>query len=207
MKFAVVGGGIAGLSAAWELAGAGGTEVTVYEPGHLGGKLLTTTFLGRPVDEGADSLITRVPEGIALCQELGLGQEMGAPGAKRAMLFARGKVRPFPDGLILGAPARLLPLVRSRILSFGGIARAALDLVLPRSDVEGDLPVWDLIASRFRARGRRTPRRPAPRQHPRGLDEKTERRSHRTPDPCCWPCQPEPPARSAGDGPLAANGH
>ncbi len=149
MKFAVVGGGIAGLSAAWDLAGAGGTEVTVFEPGHLGGKLLTTMFLGRPVDEGADSLITRVPEGVALCQELGLGEEMGAPEAKRAMLFAGGKVRPFPDGLILGAPARLLPLARSRILSFGGIGRASLDLALPRHDVEGDVTVWDLIASRF----------------------------------------------------------
>jgi oxygen-dependent protoporphyrinogen oxidase len=149
VKCAVVGGGIAGLSAAWELASAGGAEVTVYEPGHLGGKLLTTAFLGRPVDEGPDSLITRVPEGTALCQELGLWEEMGAPEAKRAMLFARGKLRPFPDGLILGAPARLLPLARSRILSVGGMARASLDLVLPRSDFEGDTTVWALIASRF----------------------------------------------------------
>jgi protoporphyrinogen/coproporphyrinogen III oxidase len=149
VKFAVVGGGIAGLSAAWELAGADGADVTVYEPGHLGGKLLTTMFLGRPVDEGPDSFITRVPEGAALAEELGLGEEMVAPQAKRAMLFARGKLRPFPDGLILGAPARLLPLARSRALSFAGMARASLDLVLPRSDVEGDVTVWDLIASRF----------------------------------------------------------
>jgi oxygen-dependent protoporphyrinogen oxidase len=149
VKCAVVGGGIAGLSAAWELSSAGGAEVTVYEPGHLGGKLLTTAFLGRPVDDGPDSLITRVPEGTALCQELGLWEEMVAPEAKRAMLFARGKLRPFPDGLILGAPARLLPLARSRILSVGGMARASLDLVLPRSGPEGDTTVWALIASRF----------------------------------------------------------
>ena len=70
MKFAVVGGGIAGLSAAWELAGAGGDgiDVTVYEPGRLGGKLRTSDFLGRPVDEGPDAILTRVPEGLALCQ-------------------------------------------------------------------------------------------------------------------------------------------
>jgi oxygen-dependent protoporphyrinogen oxidase len=86
---------------------------------------------------------------LALFQELGLGEDLGAPEAKRATLFARGKLRSFPDGLILGAPARLLPLARSRILSVGGMARASLDLVLPRSDFEGDTTVWALIASRF----------------------------------------------------------
>lgn len=149
MKFAVVGGGIAGLSAALELAGAGGAEVTVYEPGHPGGKVLTTNFLGRPVDEGADSLITRAPEGLALCQELGLGGEIRAPEVSRALLFSSGKLRPFPDGLVLGAPARLLPLARSGILSAGGTGRAWLDLVLPRKDIEADMSVWDLVASRF----------------------------------------------------------
>jgi oxygen-dependent protoporphyrinogen oxidase len=149
VKFAVVGGGIAGLSAAWELAGVNGAEVTVYEPGHPGGKLLTTKFLGKPVDEGPDSLITRVPEGLSLCYELGLGEEMGAPKASRAMLFSAGKLRAFPDGLILGAPARLLPLARSGILSVRGMGRASLDLVLPRSDVVGDASVWSVVASRF----------------------------------------------------------
>jgi oxygen-dependent protoporphyrinogen oxidase len=149
VKFAVVGGGIAGLSAAWELAGVNGAEVTVYEPGHSGGKLLTTKFLGKPVDEGPDSLITRVPEGLALCYELGLGEEMGAPKASRAMLFSAGKLRAFPDGLILGAPARLLPLARSGILSVRGMGRASLDLVLPRSGGVGDASVWSVVASRF----------------------------------------------------------
>jgi protoporphyrinogen/coproporphyrinogen III oxidase len=152
MRFAVVGGGIAGLSAAWELAGAAGdrTDVTLYEPGHLGGKLRTTEFLGRPVDEGPDSLLTRVPEGLALCTELGLGAELQGTMANRALLFSDGKLRPLPGGLVLGAPARLLPLSRSRILSVGGIGRASLDRVLPRRRLEGDdVSVWDLVASRL----------------------------------------------------------
>jgi protoporphyrinogen/coproporphyrinogen III oxidase len=153
MRFAVVGGGVAGLSAAWELARGGpdtaGAEVTVYEPGHLGGKVLTTTFLGRAVDEGPDSLITRVPDGLALCRELGLEEELVAPAASRAVLFSGGKLRPLPEGLVLGAPARLLPLARSRILSPAGMARASLDAVLPRSTLEGDVSVFDLLAARL----------------------------------------------------------
>ena len=69
--------------------------MTVYEPGHLGGKFLTTMFLGRPVDEGPDSLITRVPDGIALSQELGLGEKMVAPGP-RGRCCTRGEVAAVP---------------------------------------------------------------------------------------------------------------
>ena len=87
-----------------------------------------------------------------------------------------------------------------------GSARASLDLVLPRSDVEGDVTVWDLIASRFGPEVAERLVEPLLGSIHAGLDEKTERSGHRTPDPGCWPCQPEPPARSAGDGPLAAKG-
>ena len=67
-KVAVVGGGIAGLAAAWELCGR--ADVTVFEPGRLGGKLRTEEFLGHPVDTGPDAFIARVPEGLELCLSL-----------------------------------------------------------------------------------------------------------------------------------------
>ncbi|HXW80199.1 MAG TPA: protoporphyrinogen oxidase [Acidimicrobiales bacterium] len=160
MKFAVVGGGIAGLAAAWEMIGprpsSGGRteevpdlEVTVFEPAHLGGKLRTTSFLGRQVDEAPDSLITRVPDGVVLCQELGLEDELVGSAANRAVLFSQGKLQPLPEGLVLGVPSRLLPLVRSRILSPAGVARAALDAVLPTSSRGTDASVFSLVASRF----------------------------------------------------------
>jgi protoporphyrinogen/coproporphyrinogen III oxidase len=151
VKFAVIGGGIAGLSAAWELAAATGdrAEITLYEPGRLGGKLRTTQFLGRPVDEGPDSLLTRVPDGLALCSELGLDVSLEATGANRALLFSGGELRPLPDGLVMGAPARLVPLVRSGILSAGGMAQASFDLVRPRSRRERDVSVYNLVESRL----------------------------------------------------------
>lgn len=149
MRIAVVGGGVAGLSAAWELSRTSHHEVTVYEPGHLGGKLRTTEFLGRPVDEGPDAMLTRVPEALALCSEVGLDEELVGARANKALLFSGGKLQPLPEGLVLGAPARVLPLARSRILSAVGMARAGLDLVLPRTRLGADVSVWDLVASRL----------------------------------------------------------
>src|SRR4029434_915253 len=70
---AVVGGGIAGVAAAWELSAAPDVDVVVHEASdRFGGKVRTTTFAGRPVDEGADDIILRVPWALALDRDLGL---------------------------------------------------------------------------------------------------------------------------------------
>ncbi len=135
---AVVGGGIAGLAAAWELVGSGsgsapgGAEVLVLEAGPaLGGRIGTADFCGRPVDLGADAFITRRPEALELCQQLGLEDELAAPATSRAYVLAGGRLRALPAGLVLGVPTRLGPLARSGILSPAGVGRAALDLVTP----------------------------------------------------------------------------
>jgi oxygen-dependent protoporphyrinogen oxidase len=147
---AVVGGGIAGLAAAWELtAGDDQTEVTVVEPGRLGGNIRTEDFCGHPVDAGADAFLARVPDGIRLAQEIGIGDELVAPAAARPLLWIGGRVHPLPPGLVLGAPGRLGPLVRSRILSPAGVARAGLDLILPASPHNGDVAVATLVGRRF----------------------------------------------------------
>jgi oxygen-dependent protoporphyrinogen oxidase len=146
----VVGGGIAGLAAAWALSGRSEVEaVTVYEPGPLGGKVRTTAFAGLPVDEGPDAMITRTPDGLRLCQELGLGDDLVSPAAGRTLLWVDGRLSELPEGLVLGVPRQLGPLIRSGLLSPRAMARAGLDLVLPRSDVGGDLALWDLVAARF----------------------------------------------------------
>jgi len=150
VRVAVVGGGIAGLAAAWELV-ARGAEVTVLERAHLGGRIRTVPFRGHPVDTGADAFLGRVPDAIRLATELGMESELVAPAAGRALLWLGGRLRPLPAGLVLGAPGRLWPLLSSRILSPAGVARAGLDLVLPASDwpAGADLSVAAVIGRRF----------------------------------------------------------
>jgi protoporphyrinogen/coproporphyrinogen III oxidase len=146
LRVAVVGGGIAGLAAAWELRAH--ARLTVFEPAALGGRIHTGLFEGRPVDCGPDAFITRVPYALELCEELGV-EDLVAPQEGRTLLWWQGRLRTLPDGLVLGAPKHLLPLATSGLLSPLGLIRAAADLVLPRTPVDGDVSVRDLIAHRF----------------------------------------------------------
>ena len=88
---------------------------------------------------------------MQLCRELGIGDELVAPAAGRSMLWWQGRLRPLPEGLVLGVPRQLAPLIGSRILSPLGVLRAGLDLVLPRGRPAAALTVWELIAGRFGA--------------------------------------------------------
>ncbi|HET7486447.1 MAG TPA: protoporphyrinogen oxidase [Acidimicrobiales bacterium] len=149
---AVVGGGIAGLAAAWELLGAG-ADVTVLEAGdRLGGRIRTGDVAGRPVDLGPDALLARVPDALALCAELGLEDELVHPAAEGAAIWSGGRLRPLPPGLVLGAPAgagELVALVRNGLVSPAGAARAALDLVRPATRWPTDPTVGEVVGGRL----------------------------------------------------------
>ena len=141
-RVVVVGGGITGLTAAYRLlhpadAGTAVPRVVLIDSTErLGGKILSTPFEGRPVDEGADAFLLRVPWAIELCDELGISAERISPavgGASVAHLGTHGpQLTPLPDGLVGGVPTRLGPLVRSPLLGLAGTLRAAADYVLPR---------------------------------------------------------------------------
>jgi oxygen-dependent protoporphyrinogen oxidase len=146
---AIVGAGIAGLAAAWELRHE--ADLTLFEPDRVGGCILTTPFEGHLVDEGPDAFITRAPEALELCRQAGIESELVAPAAGRALVWVGGRLRPIPDGLVLGVPRQLGALMRSKILSPAGMLRAAGDLVLPRGRPPATLTVRELVVSRFGA--------------------------------------------------------
>jgi protoporphyrinogen/coproporphyrinogen III oxidase len=150
---AVVGGGIAGLAAAWELArGTPACDVTLLEGSdRLGGKISTGPFAGVELDGGPDSFLARVPAAAELAREAGLGDELVAPGTGHAWVWTRGELRRLPTGLVLGVPTDLIALARSRVLAPGAAPRAALDLVLPGAPVgpDEDVAVGALVGRRM----------------------------------------------------------
>jgi oxygen-dependent protoporphyrinogen oxidase len=155
---AVVGGGIAGLAAAWELVrgdvGRGlGAEVHLLESeGRFGGALRAAEFAGRSVDLAADAFVARRPEATDLCAELGLTPELVPVGAAGAAVWARGRLRPLPEGLNLGVPTRWWPLARSGILDPVEALSVAKDLVRPHfatRGVIGDRAVGAVVEARL----------------------------------------------------------
>lgn len=149
MRVAIIGGGITGLAAAWELKH--DAKLTVFDPGPLGGGIRTTPFQGRQIDEGPDAFLTRVPDAVELCREVGVADELVAPSAGRAAIWWGERLCPLPEGLVLGVPSRLASVARSGVLSPVGMARAALDLAMPRRRRPVGLTVRQLVADRLGA--------------------------------------------------------
>ncbi len=151
MRVVVVGGGISGLAAAWELRRLRpDADVVVLEAStRIGGKVAVSEVGGIAVDEGADSMLTRLPDGLALARAVGLADELVAPASGSASIWSRGRLRPLPAGTVLGIPADLAALARSKVLSGRGLARVPLDLLLPGAPVHDDVSVGRLVRRRF----------------------------------------------------------
>ncbi len=143
MRVVVVGAGVAGLTAARDLTAAGHEVVVVEGADRIGGKLRRLPVAGVVVDVGAEAMLNRRPEGVALARSLGL--DIVHPTAAASRVWSRGELRPLPRTL-MGAPLDLDDLAASGILSPEGLARARDERVLP---IEGDVAVGDLVAQRY----------------------------------------------------------
>lgn len=151
MRVAVVGGGIAGLTAAYDLAGSG-VDVTLYDAGdRVGGKLRTEPFAGTMLDTAPDAFLARRPEAVELCEELGLTPELTTPARRNSYVWSRGRLRPVPLGQVLGVPTDFAALGASGIVSRRGACRAALEPWLPGKPLDGDVAVGRWIRRRYGA--------------------------------------------------------
>jgi len=153
----VVGGGVSGLAAAWELSG--GAEgpndttprVEVIEASEsFGGSLKTTTFAGRTIDLGADGFLARRPEAVTLVDELGLRGQLEAINASGAWLWSRGALHELPTGLVLGVPTDLKALTSFKGISWRGRLAARRDVLLPaRLQLRDDATIGEIVRTKL----------------------------------------------------------
>ncbi|WP_328479166.1 protoporphyrinogen oxidase [Streptomyces sp. NBC_00377] len=143
----VIGAGIAGLAAAHRLLERG-ARVTVLEASHrVGGKLLPGDIAGTRVDLGAESMLARRPEAVALAREVGLSDRLRPPATATASIWTRGALRPMPKGHVMGVPGTATAL--AGVLSDEGLARIERDADLPRTEVGEDVAVGEYVAARL----------------------------------------------------------
>ncbi|MFF3330853.1 protoporphyrinogen oxidase [Streptomyces sp. NPDC002888] len=143
----VIGAGVAGLSAAHRLLGHG-ARVTVLEASdRIGGKLLPGEIAGARVDLGAESMLARRPEAVALAREVGLDGSLQPPATATASIWTRGALRPMPKGHVMGVPGTAAAL--TGVLSDEGLARIERDADLPRTEVGDDVAVGEYVAARL----------------------------------------------------------
>jgi oxygen-dependent protoporphyrinogen oxidase len=152
----IVGGGISGLATAFTLqeqAAAAGLSIrcTVLESGQSwGGKIVTHRIGDLVTDAGPDSFLSQKPAGLELCTKLGLTDQLINTNetGKKAFVLHDGRLHELPEGLVSFVPKQLGPFLRSGLLSWRGLARMGLDVVVPRGPSEGD----ESLASFFRRR-------------------------------------------------------
>ncbi|MCA1567454.1 MAG: protoporphyrinogen oxidase [Acidobacteria bacterium] len=139
-RVAVVGGGISGLAAAYELTRHARSvdpalEVILVEAStRLGGTIRTHTRDGFLLEGGPDAFISEKPEALELTKQLGLESRLLETNAehRRSFIVRGGRLRPVPEGFHLLAPSRFRPFLTTDIFSWAGKARMACDLFLPR---------------------------------------------------------------------------
>jgi protoporphyrinogen/coproporphyrinogen III oxidase len=145
----IVGGGISGLTAAHYCAG---ESIVIEAEPRLGGVLRTEHVQGCVVEQGADSWLTSKPWAAELTRELGLGDRLiGCNEAgRRTFIWKNAEAVPFPDGMQLVSPTRLLPVLRSKLLGPSTKMRMTLDWFRkPKHFAERERTVGAFVADHF----------------------------------------------------------
>jgi oxygen-dependent protoporphyrinogen oxidase len=147
---AIVGAGVSGLSAAYELRKRKRSVIVLERELRAGGIIVTERVGEFLVDGGPDALLVQKPAAVALCNELGLGDRLFPTKLPRtAFVLRNGELHPLPSASILGFPTRLKPLFKSRLFGLPAKVRMAAEVVIPRAANRGDESIAAFVRRRF----------------------------------------------------------
>jgi oxygen-dependent protoporphyrinogen oxidase len=155
-RIAIIGGGIAGLSAAFylEKARQNGAQLqwTLFEKSErLGGVIRTEQRDGFVLEAGPDSFLTAKPEAARLCQELGIGDQLisSNDASRKTYILVKGQLVPIPQGLEFMVPTRVWPMATTQLFSFSTKLRMAAELFSSARKNAADESVGDFVRRHF----------------------------------------------------------
>jgi oxygen-dependent protoporphyrinogen oxidase len=146
-RIVIIGGGVAGLGAAYKIRRAAdeGHDVgfiLVEKDDRLGGKILTERRDGFIIDAGCDSFLTMKTAVHRIARIAGI-EDHKMPtddSRKRTMILKKGRLYEMPDGVMQFAPTKFWPFATTGLFSWPGKLRAGMDLFVPKKRVpEGEL--------------------------------------------------------------------
>ncbi|PFG29495.1 protoporphyrinogen oxidase [Paramicrobacterium agarici] len=148
-RVTVVGGGIAGLVAAYECARIGVSVTLLEADARVGGCIRTEQIAGVDVDTGAESFATRGGTVRDLIDELGLADAVVAPSPEGAWLAFGDDAAPLPKAGLLGIPSNPLADDVRRIIGWSGAVRAYVDRIKPVLTIGTERNLGALVEKRM----------------------------------------------------------
>jgi oxygen-dependent protoporphyrinogen oxidase len=155
-RIAIIGGGISGLAAAYELETSrrAGTAIKyqVFEASsRLGGILRSEVVDDCLVEAGPDSFLTEKSWAADFCRELGLGDQLigSNDSARKTYILRNGRLSPMPDGLMFMVPTKILPVLTSPLFSWKTKLRMAREWFQEPRAPEGDESVAALVTRHY----------------------------------------------------------
>lgn len=144
----VIGAGIAGLAAAYELRQSGVEAVVLEASGRPGGKIDSALVGGLTVDSGPDGFVARDPAAAELCRQLGLGTELVEPAAGGAFVWVDGRLCPLPARSVLGVPWTTEAVAGTGVVSGQAVEVLARGLARDADPLLRDASVGEVLRPR-----------------------------------------------------------
>lgn len=155
-RVVIIGGGIAGLAAAYSLREHQGDgppfEIVILEKNErLGGNIRTERTEGFLIEGGPDCFLSEKPWAMELCKRVGLSDKLLATNEayRKTYVLSGGRLHILPEGVILMVPTKIMPLAYSTLISWPGKLRMAAELFIPRKKDDKDETLGSFVRRRL----------------------------------------------------------
>lgn len=155
-KVVVIGGGVSGIGAALALQerieqGAKVDYVLIEKSDYLGGKVVSVEVDGFLIEGGPDCFIAEKPWVGKMAEKLGIEDRLlpSSEASKGTFVFSGKRLQSLPEGMMLMMPTKIVPFALSRLISWPGKFRMALDLIIPRKKDDSDESLGDFVRRRL----------------------------------------------------------